>query len=158
MSWSWITKAIEKKIMGEVGKQLNLDISKDGSINIKSSNSCRFCGTSMSLGEVFCPQCSRSQKQQCERLRSNFSRLSLDFIIKNRLRPSYRIPNSIQLNWPYRMSYDGPHLFWSRFTRIAQINLMMLSSELVAIFLDETMKSLNGWLFGGIRSNMHYLS
>lgn len=62
MSWSWITKAIENKIMGEVGKQLNLDISKDGSINIKSSSSCRFCGKGMPLGEVFCPQCNRSQE------------------------------------------------------------------------------------------------
>ena len=62
MSWSsWITKFVEKKVMNEVGKQLNLEV-KNGNIDFKSTKKCKFCQTDMALADVFCPLCSRSQK------------------------------------------------------------------------------------------------
>jgi hypothetical protein len=62
LSWSsWISKFVEKKVMNEVGKQLNLEV-KDGSIDFKSTKKCKFCQTDMALADVFCPICSRSQK------------------------------------------------------------------------------------------------
>ncbi|WP_455278160.1 hypothetical protein [[Eubacterium] cellulosolvens] len=62
MSWSsWISKFVEKKVMDQVGKQLNLEV-KNGTIDFKSTKKCKFCQTDMPLADVFCPICSRSQK------------------------------------------------------------------------------------------------
>ncbi|MCX6660545.1 MAG: hypothetical protein NTX81_09300 [Candidatus Bathyarchaeota archaeon] len=64
MSWSGISKIVEKKIMDEVKKQLNLDVHKDGEAGLNSLNArgCRFCGAIMPIREIFCPACGKSQK------------------------------------------------------------------------------------------------
>jgi hypothetical protein len=64
MSWSGISKIVEKKIMDEVKKQLNPNVPKDGEAGLNSLNArgCRFCGAIMPIREIFCPACGKSQK------------------------------------------------------------------------------------------------
>jgi len=60
LSWSWVSKIVEKKIMNEISKQLNLEISKDGKIQFKPFKQCQFCKAMISEKELFCPRCRRS--------------------------------------------------------------------------------------------------
>jgi hypothetical protein len=64
MSGWGFSKAIEKKILYEMKKQLNLDVSKDAPTSINSLNTrgCRFCGAIMPIQEIFCPRCEKLQK------------------------------------------------------------------------------------------------
>jgi len=50
----------EKKILDEMSKQLNLEISKDGKISFKQVKQCKFCRAIISEKEIFCPKCRRS--------------------------------------------------------------------------------------------------
>ncbi|MEM3381199.1 MAG: hypothetical protein QXI59_04275 [Candidatus Bathyarchaeia archaeon] len=60
MSWSWISKIIERKILDEVKKQLNIDVSKSEVDGAKNFRQCRFCQATIPEGCVFCPSCGRS--------------------------------------------------------------------------------------------------
>jgi len=60
LSWSWISRLFEKKILDEMSKQLNLEISKDGKISFKQVRRCKFCRAIISKEEIFCPKCRRS--------------------------------------------------------------------------------------------------
>jgi rRNA maturation endonuclease Nob1 len=60
VSWSWISKIIERKLLEEVKKQLNIDVSKVEAVDVKNLRQCRFCHSTISAGNVFCPSCGRS--------------------------------------------------------------------------------------------------
>lgn len=54
---SWISKVLEKKILDEVGKQLNLEVSKEGKIDYKAHKQCQFCKAMIPEKEAICPKC-----------------------------------------------------------------------------------------------------
>jgi len=55
---SWISNLVKKKLMDEVGKQLNLEISADGKqIDFKSSKQCKFCKETIPIEANICPKC-----------------------------------------------------------------------------------------------------
>ncbi|MGQ9543932.1 MAG: hypothetical protein ACUVTM_07650 [Candidatus Bathyarchaeia archaeon] len=42
MSWSRISRIFDKKIMDEVQRQLNIEVSKGGGLNVRNVKRCRF--------------------------------------------------------------------------------------------------------------------
>ena len=63
--------------------------------------------------------------------------------------------------WASRLSYglseDCAHFLWSGPVGVAQVNLVVLASELVALSLDERVHAGDGWTFGFIRPDVHNL-
>ena len=68
MSLSWISKRLQKKVIDEVSRQLNIDISPDGKVDFKPLQptkplkKCQFCQEIIPLEDVFCPKCNKALK------------------------------------------------------------------------------------------------
>jgi len=65
LSLSWVSGILKKKVLDEVGKQLNLEISKDGKIDfkpVKPLKQCPFCKAMIPKEDIFCSKCSRALK------------------------------------------------------------------------------------------------
>ena len=66
MSLFGFSEKLKKKVLDEVGKQLNLEISKDGKVDFKSPKpskllkQCQFCLAKIPKEDVVCPSCKRA--------------------------------------------------------------------------------------------------
>ena len=66
MSLFWFSEKLKKKVLDEVGKQLNLEISKDGKVDFKPLKpskplkQCQFCQAMIPKEDVVCPSCKRA--------------------------------------------------------------------------------------------------
>jgi len=57
----------------------------------------------------------------------------------------------------YWLPDDGLHPFRRGFAGVAQVDLVVFSPQLVTVFLDVSMESLNGWAFLGVWAYVHDL-